>query len=295
MRQKHSRQIVKAFRAGDPKAIEQAISYYERQPKPLLEGKSLKHVPALAADPLPRTGPDQMTAVSWSPDGHRFVALRRFKRPLMGVLGGGPMPLAGRWGEEVHAVAWSPDSLRLATAGHDGLVRVWDEVGACVSSYRHASCSVESVAWSADGQYVISGNLFELRVWEAATGLLKRQLPCYTTTVVIRQDQVFVGSKGGSLLYVRVQDLLDASQELPYMGILAVLDHYHVVAPSPDGARVATASGTQVSVWKTKTGQGLEWQVHAAQVSGLAWSPDGQQVSSVGHDKSLRVWDASTG
>jgi hypothetical protein len=69
------------------------------------------------------------------------------------------------------------------------------------------------------------------------------------------------------------------------------------VAYSPDGRRIASASGDQsLKVWDAATGRELlTLRGHTASVQGVAYSPDGRRIASAGNDGTAKLWDAATG
>ncbi len=69
------------------------------------------------------------------------------------------------------------------------------------------------------------------------------------------------------------------------------------VAWSPDGKRLATASGDKTAkVWDAASGQEvLTLRGHGGSVRSVAWSPDGKRLATASGDKTAKVWDAASG
>jgi WD40 repeat protein len=64
------------------------------------------------------------------------------------------------------------------------------------------------------------------------------------------------------------------------------------VAFSPDGQRLASASGRQVMIWDTATGKELfALNGHAGDVRSVAFSPDGKCLASANEDGSIHLWE----
>ena len=75
------------------------------------------------------------------------------------------MALAGH-AAEVWAVRFSPDGARLATAGVDGTIRLWDRTTGVTSLVLHAAGNaVNDLAFSPDGRRLVSIHASAVRVW----------------------------------------------------------------------------------------------------------------------------------
>ncbi len=135
----------------------------------------------------------------------------------------------------------------------------------------------------------------EVRIWEAASGRLVRDLiaPGTAHRLAFAPDgeRLALACTDGTVL---VWDAA-AGKEL-------VRRQHHTdlatgVVFSPDGRHVASAGwdGT-VKVWNSSTGQVRHTlKKHTGRVQSVAYHPDGGRLASGGWDTTVRIWDAYTG
>jgi WD40 repeat protein len=74
-------------------------------------------------------------------------------------------------------------------------------------------------------------------------------------------------------------------------------DYISAVAWSPDGKRIASASGDHTAqVWDADNGgHVLTYRGHSSDVLALAWSPNGQYIATGSLDTTVQVWNATSG
>ncbi|MFM7188161.1 MAG: c-type cytochrome domain-containing protein [Armatimonadota bacterium] len=156
-----------------------------------------------------------------------------------------------------------------------------------------------AVAFSPDGNTIATGGYREVLLWNRASGLLVRRIGGVPERIRAIQwlnaDQlVFAGGIPGEYGEVAVISAKAGRRT----GVLATFpDVASSVAVSPDALRVAagcadgsvfcTELATAQQIWTSK--------VHADQVTGLAFSANGQFVASTGRDKVVKVYDALDG
>ncbi len=200
----------------------------------------------------------------------------------------------------VFAAAWSPDGRRLATAGEDRMVLVWDlERDGPPSRIPSNQGSVHSLAWSRDGRRLASGcDDGIIGIWDMEHNRLLhagREGSGAVRSVAWDTDgrRLAIASEAGVSVWGgeiggRAHRIADATSSMTS------------VAWSPDGRRLAWGGDEGwVSISAVEPGAGdraiRSRKRHAWWVNAVAWSPGGDSVASVGQDGSIKVWDATTG
>jgi WD40 repeat protein len=234
--------------------------------------------------------------------------------------------------DAVRAVAWSPSGSRLASAGADAKVILWDTAtGAVVRVIEGHEDEVTAVAFSPDpspasgqgslrpagagsgqagqaGRWLATGSLDgTARLWEATTGAERHKFGGHTgpvTSVAFSSDGGWLvsGSWDGTIKFWDTE----TGQELRSLSEHA--NSVQAVAVSPDGSLVASGSWDRtVRLWYASdpspdaagSGQGgkeLSAIVgHKGPVASVAFSPDGRWLVSGSWDRTVKIWEIESG
>jgi serine/threonine protein kinase/WD40 repeat protein len=232
--------------------------------------------------------------IAFNPDGHRLAVGFRASTmaavyestdgALLAELSLNPSALVG---EQV--VAWHPDGQRLAVAGSDPRIQIWDverrrQVASCDG---HAQTVTELTFHPAGGLLASSSWEGVLRLWEPSTGRQVIQIPMQAQPAFSADGRwLGIAWLGGA----QVQ-LLEVLPGVEYRTIVSSLGagkgEYYSGDISPDGRILALGMGDGLRLLDLGSGRELD-HVPGSRVENVAFDADGTCLLTCGRDGARR-------
>ena len=257
---------------------------------------SQKHLPEGA---IARLGKGSAKDVKYSPDGTLIAVASQIGIWIYDAQTYQEIDLLTEHSEIVWSIAFSPDGQTLAGA-NNGTVKLWDvDTGQHKATLKGNGGWIPSVAFSPDGQTLAAGDGDELKLWDVGTGRHKATLKGHTNliwSVAFSPDGRTLASGSGD----KTVRLWDVDAKRLKHTLTGHKTEVKSVAYSPDDRTLASgswyggggSSDDTVCLWDAHTGR-LKSTV-PGHSSGVAFSPDGQTLASVGWGRVVLL-DADTG
>lgn len=245
---------------------------------------------------------------AWSTDGERlasgckagqiFIWDPKTGKQLGRTLTGHKQWITSLCWEPLHLTA-SGKCTRLASAGKDGDVRIWNtSLGSCEKILSNHLQSVTALRWSGEGLLYSASQDRTIKVWRATDGVMCRTLQGHghwVNTLALNTDYVL---RTGAC---SPEALMKARPEVPSpeQRQQCALTQYKKVLTCAGGVeRLASGSDDfTLFLWEPSRDKKPVARLtgHQQLVNDVKFSPDTRTIASASFDKSIRLWSGLTG
>ncbi|KAF3484280.1 uncharacterized protein GIQ15_03604 [Arthroderma uncinatum] len=230
----------------------------------------------------------RVNSVTFSPDGRKLASGSSDATiKLWDVPTGNCIATFGGRGWAARSVAFSPDGSKLASVSYDATLELWDvATGNCILTFEGYSDRVLSVTFSPDGRKLaLSGKTVKL--WDVAAGCYITTLECDNRfpvhSIAFSPDGRWLVPDNGPLeVGEGPLKLWDTVTGKCAMTLKGGVDFVRSLAFSPDGSRLASASGEIISVrlWDIATGNCIAMLDVGTTLTNLAFDATGSQLNT---------------
>lgn len=205
--------------------------------------------------------------------------------------------------DRLHGIAFNPDGTLLATASADGMVHVWDPIaGKEKTTLKGHTGGATAVAFAPSGKTLASGDAMgNLKLWDVGQGQEIEQLANlknHIFTIAYSPDGKVLAAGFGSAAEAWSQghvNLWNVDKKALIANLPGPGNSRHCVAFAADSRSMATVEVSgPLKIFDAATGRSsktFDKTTDGWPGSGVAFSPDGQQVALWKPDGFGQVWD----
>ncbi len=247
----------------------------------------------LALEAMQNTSPPVIEAVNAM---HRALPASRLQSTLLGHT------------DAVWGLTFSPDGRLLASAGLDGMIKIWDaslqqETPLYELTLNEQDAGATALVFSPDGKKLfVSTNTGNIILWDTTSWQEISRIQAHEAAIwglTLSPDGTLLASGAEDALLKTWRTDLSPAAEFP----MRHSDPIETVVFSPNGSQIATTSldGSAI-LWDIATTQSLyKFQVRpyiitaAASLTGATFNADGTRLITTASDSRILIWDAQTG
>ena len=201
-----------------------------------------------------------------------------------------------RHGGSIRTVAYSPvNSSLFASAGDNRAVKLWNLQNDTVTTLGHHTDTVNSIAFSTDGQLLASGgDDYTFKVWDVSRQRKIESFQHITDNSISQIKAVTFSPNGQRLATAGVHVKLWDTRNWKEITTLRHDEWVWAVTFSADGKLLATgdASG-QVNVWSLQSRQLIaQRQADSNAIYAVRFSPNNQILAGAGYKGQIKLWKA---
>jgi WD40 repeat protein len=160
---------------------------------------------------------------------------------------------------------------------------------------------VDSLAYSPDGKFLVSGSFQEIAIWAMPSGEFVKRIGGFAHAVValaFAPDGKIFATAGGAPTdagEIKVFEV-DSWKEITDIKN-GHSDTVYGICFGPEGKMLASASADKfIKVWEIPSGKLVKsFEGHTHHVLDIGWMADGKLLASAGADNTVKIWDFEKG